>query len=196
MAVTKKLTQVDLIFSYFQSNPNRDISHPEVVDWATHEWRKKTGEVFRDPDRAIRTLRQNGKLIKVEKGIYRYDPDASIHNQISVFTSAQKQEIFERDGHECVVCGQGQKHGVELHADHIRPKDQGGSSTVENGQTLCGRHNYLKTNLGYTEAGKKMLINFYESSKRERNGDLMNFFSELLEVYERHGIDEHIDWNK
>ncbi|GMV77255.1 MAG: hypothetical protein AMXMBFR79_03900 [Chitinophagaceae bacterium] len=36
---------------------------------------KRIGEVFRDPDRGIRKLAQQGQLIKVGKGIYRYDPD-------------------------------------------------------------------------------------------------------------------------
>jgi hypothetical protein len=60
---------------YFKKNPNKDIPHPEIVDWATKEWLKRSGKVFRDPDRGIRRLSQDGLLIKVAKGVYRYDPD-------------------------------------------------------------------------------------------------------------------------
>lgn len=70
-----KLTQAELIMEFFKKNPNRDIKHPEIVDWVTEQWKKRIGEVFRDPDRGIRKLAQQGQLIKVGKGIYRYDPD-------------------------------------------------------------------------------------------------------------------------
>ena len=35
-------TQLDLLMAYFKQNPNRDISHPEIVDWATNKWKKQT----------------------------------------------------------------------------------------------------------------------------------------------------------
>ncbi|PJB50739.1 MAG: HNH endonuclease, partial [Candidatus Brennerbacteria bacterium CG_4_9_14_3_um_filter_43_9] len=30
------------------------MKHPEVVDWVVFTYKKRTGKVFRDPDRAIR----------------------------------------------------------------------------------------------------------------------------------------------
>jgi len=33
-----KPTQIALIMEYFIQHPNRDIEHPEIVDWATDEW--------------------------------------------------------------------------------------------------------------------------------------------------------------
>ena len=48
--------QKDLIIEFFKKNPNRDIKHPEVVDWVVETYKKRTGNVFRDPDRAIRQL--------------------------------------------------------------------------------------------------------------------------------------------
>ncbi len=30
-----EVSQHDLIIEYFKKNPHRDISHPEIVDWAT-----------------------------------------------------------------------------------------------------------------------------------------------------------------
>jgi 5-methylcytosine-specific restriction endonuclease McrA len=50
---------------------------------------------------------------------------------------------------------------------HIRPKDLGGEVIVENGQTLCSQHNFLKKNLKQTETGKKMHIHLYKLAEKE-----------------------------
>ena len=69
------MTQLDLIMEFFKTHAGRDIAHPEVVDWVTNEWEKRTGKKLRDPDRGIRSLHQRGFLQKIAKGVYRYDPD-------------------------------------------------------------------------------------------------------------------------
>ncbi len=195
--MSKKLTQMELVKQYFIQNPNRDIQHPEVVDWVTQEWQKITGNVFRDPDRMIRKLSQMGFLIKIEKGVYRYDPDyAHQRNDLEDFTQKQKKEILKRDGYKCVICGMGLENGVELHIDHIKPKDLGGRATLENGQTLCARHNFLKKNLKQTETGKKMFIKMLESVKTTNDYELRAFLEEVLSVYEKHNINGHIIWKK
>lgn len=188
--------QKDLIVEFFRKNPNRDIKHPEVVDWVVTTYKKRTGNVFRDPDRAIRHLAQSGFLIKVAKGIYRYDPERVHQRELYDFTSAQKKAILERDGYKCVVCGKGLKDGVELHVDHIKPKDKGGKATMENGQVLCGQHNYQKKMLNQTETGKKMFIRLYGLAKAEKNEELMKFCADVLETYEKHNINGHIVWEK
>jgi len=188
--------QKDLVVEFFRKNPNRDIKHPEVVDWVVSTYKKRTGNVFRDPDRAIRHLAQSGFLIKVAKGIYRYDPEKVQQKELYDFTSAQKKIILERDGYKCVVCGKGLKEGVDLQVDHIKPKDFGGEATIENGQTLCAQHNFIKKNLKQTETGKKMFIRLYELAKSEKNGKLMKFCADVLETYEKHNINGHIVWEK
>lgn len=188
--------QKDLIVEFFKKNPNRDIKHPEVVDWVVATYKKRTGNVFRDPDRAIRHLAQSGFLIKIAKGVYRYDPEKVHQRELYDFTSAQKKAILERDGYKCVVCGRGLKDGVELHVDHIKPKDRGGEATIENGQTLCGQHNYQKKMLNQTETGKKMFIRLYDLAKAEKNKELMKFCADVLETYEKHDINGHIEWKK
>ncbi len=67
------ISQKKLILSYFKARPNVPIPHAEIVDWATEEWKKQTGLVLRDPDRAVRSIHQEGMLIKVSKGVYKYD---------------------------------------------------------------------------------------------------------------------------
>lgn len=188
--------QQDLIIEFFKKNPNRDIKHPEVVDWVVVTHKKRTGKVFRDPDRAIRKLSQTGFLIKIAKGVYRYDPEKVKQLKLYDFTATQKKAILERDGHKCVVCGKGFKDGVELHVDHIKPKDRGGEATIENGQVLCGPHNYQKKIFNQTETGKKMFIRLYELVKKEKNKELVKFCADILETYEQHDINGHIVWKK
>jgi predicted restriction endonuclease len=188
--------QKDLIIEFFKKNPNRDIKHPEVVDWVVSTYKKRTGNVFRDPDRAIRQLAQSGFLIKIAKGIYKYDPSKAHSRELEDFTTAQKEVILKRDGYKCVICGRGKKEGVDLHVDHIKPKDFGGEATIENGQTLCSQHNFIKKNLKQTETGKKMFIRLYELAKSENDEELKKFCTDVLETYEKHGINGHIVWKK
>jgi predicted restriction endonuclease len=192
----KQISQTELIKQFYKNNPNRDIKHPEVVDFVVKEYNKLTGKVFRDPDRAIRKLSQEGFLIKVKKGIYKYDPKLANKKKLDDFTEKQKEIILKRDNYKCVICGKGTKEGIELHVDHIKPKDLGGKATIENGQTLCSQHNFIKKNFNQTETGKKMYIRLYELAKSENNIELINFTSKILKVYEEFGINGHIKWNK
>ncbi|MCH5336275.1 MAG: HNH endonuclease [Campylobacter sp.] len=193
----KTFSQLDLIMEFFKANPNRDIAHPEVVDWVTKEYQLRTGKVFRDPDRGIRSLHQKGHLQKIAKGVYRYDPNFVIlRKDLEDFAPNLKKQILERDNYKCVICGMGEKEGVELHVDHIKPKDLGGKATLENGQTLCARHNFLKKNLKQTETGKKMFIQMLESAKASNEKELIAFLEDVLKVYEKHNINGHIVWKK
>jgi len=135
-------------------------------------------------------------LIKVSKGVYKYDPKKAYVRELQDFTTAQKKIILERDGYKCVICGRGKKEGMELHVDHIKAKDFGGEATIENGQTLCAQHNFIKKNTKQTETGKKMYIRLYELAKSEKNDELLKFCEDILETYEKHGINGHIVWNK
>ncbi len=192
----QKITQKELVMEYFKKNPKRDIPHSESVDWLVSEYRKRTGKVFRDPDRQIRQLHQSGFLIKVKKGVYKYDPDFVSNPQLEDFTEEQKRIILERDGYRCVICGRGEKDGVELHIDHIKPKDKGGKATIENGQTLCSVHNFRKKNYRQTETGKKMFIRLYELAKAIGDKETMDFCEQILEVFEKNGVNGHIEWKR
>jgi hypothetical protein len=188
--------QADLIKQYFEQNPNRDIPHPEIVDWATAEYTRLTGNVFRDPDRAIRKLHQQGFLIKVAKGVYRYDPELAHQRQLEDFTPEVREAIFRRDGYQCVICGLGRADGVEIHADHIVPKDRGGRATLENGQTLCSRHNFLKKNYSQTESGKRFFIRLYRRALAVGDQHMIAFCQQILATYEQFGINGHIEWRE
>jgi len=191
-----KISQMDLVKEFFIKNPNRDIKHPEVVDWVVAEWKKRTGEVFRDPDRAIRSLSQKGFLIKIAKGVYKYDPKLVVNRELEDFTPEQKAIILKRDNYRCVICGRGREDGVELQIDHIKPKDLGGKATIENGQTLCAQHNFKKKNYKQTETGKKMFIRLYELAKSINDTETQSFCSQILEVFEKNNVNGHIEWKK
>lgn len=188
------VSQADLIMAYFKKNPNKEMKHPEVVDWSVAEYKRKTGGVLRDPDRAIRMLAQSGQLIKIRKGVYKYDPDYVRNRQVHEFTSAQKEAIFKRDHYRCVRCGLGPAEAVEIHVDHIKPRDRGGEATIENGQTLCSSHNFQKKNYNQTESGKRMFIRLYELAKKNEDKALRDFCAAVLNVYEEHSINGHIVW--
>lgn len=162
----KQNTQAGIVLEFFQKNPKRNIQHPEIVDWATTEYQKRTGKIFRDPDRQIRQLHQKGLLVKVDKGVYKYDPDLVKVRELEEFTAIQKQQILERDEFRCVICGKGKRDGVELQIDHIKPKDKGGKATIANGQTLCAMHNIRKKNYKQTETGKGCLLDYMKPQKR------------------------------
>lgn len=172
------------------------MPHGLVVDWVEGKYVKLHGRKPRDTWRGIRKLHEEGFLMRVKKGIHRYDPKAVSEKQTDDFTQMQKDEILRRDGYKCVICGLGLNEGVELHVDHIKPKYLGGKSTIDNGQTLCSRHNFLKKTLKQTETGKKMFIRLYELAKKEGNEELKKFCSDILKIYEKYKINGHIIWKR
>jgi len=155
------------------------------------------GKRLEDSDRAIRKLYGEGFLEKIAKGQYRYNPETSGKVDFIEFSQTEKDQILKRDDYKCVTCGLGRENGVELHVDHIKPRSSGGEGILENGQTLCGRHNYLKKNFNQTEAGKKSfirLLELVEAHQDDPNASaLEKFLKEVLDVYDKYGIDTHID---
>jgi len=192
----KDITQMELIMEFFKKHPNRDVEHPEIVDWVTVQFKKRTGNILRDPDRQIRSLHQKGFLIKVKKGAYRYDPDFIRHPVIEEFTETQKKAIFERDGYRCVQCGRSAKEGYELHADHIVPRDKGGRAEIDNGQTLCSIHNFRKKNYNQTESGKKMFILLLKNARKIKDEKMIKFCIDILKTFDTHDINGHIEWHE
>jgi predicted SnoaL-like aldol condensation-catalyzing enzyme len=185
----------ELVQEYFQKHPNTDLPHEPVVDWVTEQWRLQGNETPpRDPWRVIRHLHQEGWLVKVRKGVYRYDPEAAGRVALDDFTPEQKQAILERDQYRCVICGKGLADGVELHVDHIRPRYLGGRSEIENGQTLCAQCNFRKKVYKQTETGKRMFIRLLQLAEKEGDQQMVAFCREVLRVYEKHGVNDHIHW--
>ena len=190
----RRVTQKGLIFEYFVARPKQDIPTPEVVDWATAEYLRITGNPLRDPDRMIRSLYSEGKLIKVRNGLYRHDPDAVVYIAEENFTAAQKAEILENGGYRCAMCGVTEDEGAHLHADHIVPRSKGGKAEVDNGQVLCSQHNNLKKNYGQTETCKRMYKVLYDKAVELDDTAMREFIEDVMQVYDQHNINSHIDW--
>jgi hypothetical protein len=57
-------------------------------------------------------------------------------------SDAVKEEVFERDGGQCVKCGSTR----DLQYDHVIPYSRGGSNRAANIQLLCGDCNLAKSN--------------------------------------------------
>lgn len=189
------ISQAELVLQFFENNPNRDIETPEIVDWVTSEYLRITGKPFRDPDRQVRSLYSQGKLIKIRNGCYRYE-----HGYVTKsvpeedFTAAQKVEILKLGGYRCAMCGLTQSDGVALHVDHIVPKSKGGRATIRNGQVLCSKHNNLKKNYGQTETCKRMYRVLYQQAVELNDDKMLEFLDDVMGVYDKHGINSHIDW--
>ena len=71
----ERVTIADLIMEYFRKHPKKNLKHGPVVDYVEERYFNLYERKPRDTWRQIRRLHQEGILIKVRKGVYRYDPD-------------------------------------------------------------------------------------------------------------------------
>lgn len=194
----KGITQLEFVRNYFLQRPMEVISHAKAKADLETAYLTVMGKRLEDSDRAIRSLHGEGFLEKVAKGQYMYNPDTAGNMDFADFTQSEKEVILKRDGYKCVICGLGRENGLDLHVDHIKPKSLGGQATIENGQTLCAPHNFIKKNLSQTETGKKSFIRMLDLVKATENdavaSKLQDFLIEVLAVYEKHGMNGHIRW--
>lgn len=187
-----KKTVDGLALEYFKNHPNQELSHDPVVDWVMERYRQEHGRTPRDPWRAIRKLSENGTLIKVSDGVYKYDPDLVHEIAQQDFSQKTRNQTLKRDGYKCVACGRGREDGVTLTVDHIVPKDKGGPNTLENAQTLCSQHNLMKKNYSQTEAGKRYFIRMYETAVANQDEKMLAFCRAIFDIYDEHKVDLHI----
>jgi hypothetical protein len=176
-------TVTEYIKEYFEAHPNQEIEHGKVVDYVF-----KFIPKARDPWRAIRKLYQEGWLIQVSKGVYKRIPGYQGHHVLAPFPPEVKEAIFKRDNYRCVICGNGRHNGYEICADHIKPQAKGGTSTLENGQTLCSEHNLMKKRYGTTDFLVKYCKLMIEKAKQFRDDKIMKMFSEILEILKKYGF--------
>ncbi|WP_433597911.1 HNH endonuclease [Nocardia sp. CA-135953] len=63
------------------------------------------------------------------------------------------RRVKARDAYRCVQCGyQGTPKAGDVEADHIIPTYRGGTTTLDNGQTLCKPHHKAKSEAERLEA--------------------------------------------
>jgi hypothetical protein len=186
--------QVGIALEYFLERPDQDIDHSDAVPWIQGSCHSRLGEACKDPDRAIRRLADMKIIRKVSKGVYRFEPDNLYPTIPEEFDNGTKIAALERDHWKCVVCGQGKAEGLELQVDHIVPRANGGSGDLENAQTLCGKHNYMKKKLDQLAFGKKLFKRARDRAKEDLASSpdaqkIVSFCDEVLAVYEKYNID-------
>lgn len=189
----------DLLLEYYKKHPKEECQHGPVVDWVEKRYLGLYGKKPRDTWRAIRHLHQEGVLIKVKKGVYKYDPDYVHRVELFEFSPEVKEAIFKKDNYKCAWCGRGRADGVEICADHKLPKDKGGTNTIDNGQTLCMQCNLIKKNYSQTEAGKRYVIKMYEQAVAQNDKKKIDFCKAIFNVYNNFNINGHIprpNWEK
>jgi 5-methylcytosine-specific restriction endonuclease McrA len=182
-------SQLEYIKDYFKSTPKKNLETTKIKGIVENNYLRETGKRFEDCDRGIRSLYQKGWLIKVKKGCYKYDPDFSSKDKTTHdFTDKVKKQILKRDNYSCVVCKLGKKEKAELHIDHVTPRDRGGPSTLENGQTLCSRCNFLKKNMSMNSLGKKIFDDLLKKSMKNKNKEMIKIAKEFLALFKKYNL--------
>ena len=192
----QRITKKDFILSYFKTRPGQSLSSRDVVTWVRAAYKELTGNEIHDANRIIRSLYAKRIVHRERRGIYVYYPGAAGRTLPPPFTDSQKTQIYERDGRVCAMCGTTEAAGDTLDVDHIQTLDKGGKSVIENGQILCTSHNQFKKDYGHTEIAKRFFKNLYRLAVENNDRRLMAFIEDIMEVYRRHGYDDHITWSK
>lgn len=84
----------------------------------------------------------------------RFIAGLPVENEMSAFSKRNPRypsarlrvKVLARDKSTCQICG-ATAPSVELHVDHIIPYSKGGTTTLDNLQTLCSKCNLGKGNL-------------------------------------------------
>ena len=189
----QKKTIRALVLEFFHDHPNEDMEHDPVVDWVTEQRVAMGYNPPRDVWREVRKLHQEGILVNPSRGVYKYDPDYVHDTDLQDFSPAVKQAIFERDNYRCVVCNLGREDGVNIAADHKKPKDKGGTNDLQNGQTLCYKHNAMKKNYSQTEAGKRFFRHTYDMAVENNDEKMIAFCEAVFDVYEEYDMNGHVE---
>ncbi|MBT7325731.1 MAG: HNH endonuclease [Anaerolineae bacterium] len=114
---------------------------------------------------------------------------------LEFFTKEQKEAIFANDDYCCTMCGCGIQEGAELRVEPIKMKNEDGEIEVVGGITLCELHTFVG------EEGKETILEMFarlhEQAKEADDERKQSFFTEILEVYEKHNMNEDIMlWGK
>ena len=185
-----------LVLEYFKAHPNEELEHAPVVDWVTEQVVKAGYEPPRDIWRTIRSLHDRKILIYIQKGVYKYDPDHRPEDkpvERRDFTPEVREAIFKRDNYRCVFCGLGKEDNVEIAVDHKVPWSKGGKSTLENGQTLCDKHNNMKKDYDQTTAGKNYFIEIHNTAIANDDQQMIAFCESVFDAYDEHDMNGHIE---
>ena len=119
--------------------------------WLRVQWdhvRHRTGFTDRQVNRLLSGLFSDGIYVRGEDDQLwiagmpsPYERTAPVNGyKKKVLSPSKREQVFARDGYRCKRCGTGEA----LTVDHVYPEVRGGSSELDNLQTLCRPCNSIK----------------------------------------------------
>jgi 5-methylcytosine-specific restriction endonuclease McrA len=129
------------------------------------EYCKQCGKVFRHEKKRVFCSSECSQQYQIDHAV-RHPRNRNRRKSKSTEFSRNRLLAFARDKYRCQYCGVGLNgktsygESVTLHADHIRPKVDGGSDELNNLVTACQECNYAKYTL-------KILPSFKQKDEKE-----------------------------
>ena len=196
----KGISQEDFVREWFRAHSDRDIPHLESKPLIEQAWLQEMGSRIEDVDRAIRRLAESGELIKVRKGVYRHNSEASPSKNGGTFSEFTSQAALERDLFCCTICHEPADKNRDLHVVAVTAFELGGAPLLSNARTVCSFH---KVALDLLDGrGKISSIQVRKTmdriikSQKAPSGNGMQLAEELLRSLERHNGGPGLNWRE
>ena len=184
--MNKNPSQTEFVMAHFKKQPNQALTLDDWTDELAQQYKKLTGYTARHFRSVARRLYADGRLERVGRGVYKYDPDVIPKPRFSRFTAKQKREIRNRDEHRCVCCGLGRAEGVRLYVDFLDPDLPDSAGHIVNGAVFCARHSPSRNNLSMMDMIMMDFNAFSERIKNEQSKAKSGFYEELTKVYKKY----------
>ena len=97
------------------------------------------------------------------------------------FTTKQREEILERDGYRCVLCGNGNREGYDLYVEPLLPNMQP-PFKLDDGCTVCSRHHHRRKGSSLLEAWGEMMTQMASTPISPGNREFVAFASEMRAI--------------
>ncbi len=183
--MNKHPSQAEFIMAHFKEHPNQALALDDWSDEVSRQYKERTGRTAYHLRTIVRRLYWDGKLERVKRGVYKYDPDAVHKPRTLRFTPKQNREIRERDEYRCVVCGRGRAEGVRLYVDFLMP-NLPNRARIENGATFCTWHSPSRNNLTFMDMIMMGFKQIPDLAKHEEYTEMQGFASEVSAVLKKY----------
>ena len=184
--MNKNPSQAEFVMAHFKKHPRQALALDDWTDDLARQYKAQTGYTARHFRSVARRLYGDGRLERVGRGVYKYDPDVIPKPRFSGFTAKQKRAIRQRDEYRCVVCGLGSAHGVRLYVDFLDPNLPDRAADIVNGAIFCLRHSPGKKNLTLLEMIMMDLDTLSEQVKNAESSRKLGFYEEIVEICEKY----------
>ncbi|MCX6830088.1 MAG: HNH endonuclease [candidate division Zixibacteria bacterium] len=177
----------DRIREFFEKNVGKIVTTQQV---------RKVGKIS-EYARRIRELRElEGMQIKshmddpgLKPGQYILETLGRIPAFGSAVQAQKRNEILERNGYSCQLCGAAggdpdplyPGRRVRLHIDHVIPQSQGGTDNDDNLRVLCSACNQAKSNI---QTASESAINLLARVRRAPRSVQIEVYQTLKKKFE------------